>query len=208
MTEVQKNELNKIATKQQNFAANPNSSVWVEASAGTGKTKVLSDRVLRLLLNSDFPHPERILCLTYTKAGAVEMKSRIYERLSEWAIISDENLQKSLSELFAPYRLNFDELKKYQKRARILFAILLDTPGGMKIQTIHSFCQDLLHSKTFLKRIMRLSILAAMKYSYNTILMRQTSGTKISEQSNCTIYAIYNRKLKRIRICKVSGRNN
>ncbi len=144
MTELQQKTLADIAKKQQNSAADPNISAWVEASAGTGKTKVLSDRVLRLLLNSPTPHPERILCLTYTKAGAVEMKSRIYERLSQWAVISDEALQQSLIDLFAPEIPSFEELQQYKKRARILFAVLLDAPGGMKIQTIHSFCQDLL----------------------------------------------------------------
>ena len=144
MIEDERKERSRLATKQQHSAANPNESVWVEASAGTGKTKVLSDRVLRLLLNSETPHPERILCLTYTKAGAVEMKSRIFERLSDWSIISDEALLKSLGELFADEDLPLAEIKKYQKRARTLFALLLDTAGGLKIQTIHSFCQDIL----------------------------------------------------------------
>lgn len=144
MIENEREERSKLATKQQHSAANPNESVWVEASAGTGKTKVLSDRVLRLLLNSETPHPERILCLTYTKAGAVEMKSRIFERLSEWSVISDESLQNNLAELFSGENLTFSELKKYEKRARTLFALLLDTAGGIKIQTIHSFCQDIL----------------------------------------------------------------
>lgn len=140
----ERQNLSHLASSQQFSAANPNISVWVEASAGTGKTKVLSDRVLRLLLNSDDPHPERILCLTYTKAGAMEMKSRIYERLSEWSVMSDENLQQSLSELFSVENITFSKMQNYKKRARVLFAILLDTTGGMKIQTIHSFCQDLL----------------------------------------------------------------
>ncbi|MDY6364897.1 MAG: UvrD-helicase domain-containing protein, partial [Cyanobacteriota bacterium] len=132
------------ASRQQYCAAAPNTSVWVEASAGTGKTKVLSDRVLRLLLNADNPKPERILCLTYTKAGAVEMKSRIFERLSEWSVINDSALQKSLTELFSGKNLSFEEMQKYMSRARVLFALLLDTAGGMKIQTIHGFCQEIL----------------------------------------------------------------
>ena len=86
----------KIATQQQRFAANPKLSVWVEASAGTGKTKVLSDRVLRLLLNG--VKPIKLLCLTYTKAAAVEMKTRIAERLSKWSVIADEKLEKNLYE--------------------------------------------------------------------------------------------------------------
>lgn len=144
MIENERKERSRLAAKQQHLATNPNKSVWVEASAGTGKTKVLSDRVLRLLLDSETPHPERILCLTYTKAGAVEMKSRIFERLSEWSVISDDNLQNNLTELFFGETLSLTELKNYQKRARTLFALLLDTAGGIKIQTIHSFCQDIL----------------------------------------------------------------
>lgn len=146
MTDIEdeRKSRSKIASKQQLSAANPNISVWVEASAGTGKTKVLSDRVLRILLNSDNPHPERILCLTYTKAGAVEMKSRIFERLSEWAVISEKKLEENIIKLFPEGQLSFDEFSTYKERARTLFAVLLDTPGGIKIQTIHGFCQDLL----------------------------------------------------------------
>ena len=87
-----------LATAQQRRAADPARSVWVEASAGTGKTKVLSDRVLRLLLNG--VPPGRILCLTYTKAAAVEMSSRIAGRLSRWAVAGDDDLHKELSKLF------------------------------------------------------------------------------------------------------------
>ena len=88
-------ERGKLATAQQRRAANPLKSVWVEASAGTGKTKVLSDRVLRLLLSG--VAPSKILCLTYTKAAAVEMSSRIAGRLSRWAVADDETLHKELS---------------------------------------------------------------------------------------------------------------
>lgn len=135
-------ERGNLATSQQRAAANPSKSVWVEASAGTGKTKVLSDRVLRLLLNG--VNPQRILCLTYTKAAAVEMNTRISERLSDWAVWGEEDLEKSLFELLGDEIKNTDILKKYKRRARTLFAILLDTPGGIKIQTIHSFCQEVL----------------------------------------------------------------
>lgn len=130
------------ASVLQIAAADPNYSVWVEASAGTGKTKVLSDRVLRLLL--DGVNPMRILCLTYTKAAAVEMNNRISERLSKWTIISDDNLAKELQKLFIKDSLSKEDLLVYKERARTLFAVLLDTPGGIKIQTIHSFCQEVL----------------------------------------------------------------
>lgn len=134
-------ELGKLATSQQRLAANPNMSIWVEASAGTGKTKVLSDRVLRLLLAK--VNPAKILCLTYTKAAAVEMSERIAKRLSIWAVEDEKNLADELESLLG------DDFKKDNRQellnfARTLFAMLLDTPGGMKIQTIHSFCQDVL----------------------------------------------------------------
>ena len=131
-----------FATEQQRRAANPEYSVWVEASAGTGKTKVLSDRVLRLLLLKI--NPARILCLTYTKAAAVEMKTRIFKRLSEWAIMSEKTLYDDLMELLGDKEYNSDELKDCLEIARTRFAVLLDTPGGIKIQTIHSFCEEIL----------------------------------------------------------------
>lgn len=131
-----------LASDKQRRAANPDKSVWVEASAGTGKTKVLSDRVLRLLLKGVVP--AKILCLTYTKAAAVEMNTRIAGRLSRWAVSSDEQLQKELENLLG-HQLGMNQTDEELKAtARKLFAILLDTPGGMKIQTIHSFCQEIL----------------------------------------------------------------
>ncbi len=138
---ARKKTLNQIACRQQGKAADPELSVWVEASAGTGKTKVLSDRVLRLLLNG--VEPGKILCLTYTKAAAVEMNSRISARLARWAVMADSQLNDELKKLLN----NLLDKKQYAAvaaRARTLFATLLDVPGGMKIQTIHSFCQEIL----------------------------------------------------------------
>ena len=132
------------ATQQQRKASNPLKSVWVQASAGTGKTKVLSDRVLRILLYEENPCPERILCLTYTKAAAVEMNQRISKKLSEWAVMEQEKLVGELRDLLGALPVKSSDLQTLEARARRLFAILLDTPGGMKIQTIHSFCQDIL----------------------------------------------------------------
>ncbi len=128
-----------LASRQQRRASDPEKSVWVEASAGTGKTKVLSDRVLRQLLSG--VNPGRILCLTYTKAAAVEMSSRIADRLSKWAVIEDDELRAELEKLLGRAVAEDD---KIMAQARKLFALLLDTPGGMKIQTIHSFCQEIL----------------------------------------------------------------
>ena len=135
-------ERGKLATAQQRRAANPLRSVWVEASAGTGKTKVLSDRVLRLLLSG--VAPSKILCLTYTKAAAVEMSSRIAGRLSRWAVADEETLHKELLALLGELPESQKDYAKLEAMARQLFAVLLDTPGGMKIQTIHSFCQEIL----------------------------------------------------------------
>jgi ATP-dependent helicase/nuclease subunit A len=121
----------------QRRAADPRSSVWVAASAGTGKTKVLTDRVLALLLAGT--PPERLLCLTFTKAAASEMANRIAARLATWSIAADIVLDKELAPL-----LGVDPTPEQRVGARRLFARLLDTPGGMRIETIHAFCQSLL----------------------------------------------------------------
>lgn len=131
-----------LATAQQRQAADPDVSVWVEASAGTGKTKVLSDRVLRLLLKG--VAPAKILCLTYTKAAAVNMSSRIADKLAQWAVADDEKLYAELEKLLGAAELGRHKPAELAAQARRLFAVLLDTPGGMKIQTIHSFCQEVL----------------------------------------------------------------
>ena len=132
----------KLASEKQRRAANPDKSVWVEASAGTGKTKVLSDRVLRLLLKG--VAPAKILCLTYTKAAAVEMNTRIAGRLSRWAVAGEEQLESELESLLGQLPAQAEKVSELKAAARKLFAVLLDTPGGMKIQTIHSFCQEIL----------------------------------------------------------------
>ena len=138
----QKKERITLASEKQRQAADPSVSVWVEASAGTGKTKVLSDRVLRLLLNG--VNPARILCLTYTKAAAVEMSNRIAGRLSGWAVAADDKLVPELEQLLGTKLGSSAEAADILAQARRLFAVLLDTPGGIKIQTIHSFCQEIL----------------------------------------------------------------
>ena len=121
----------------QRQAADPRASVWVSASAGSGKTKVLTDRVLTLLLSGTPPH--RILCLTFTKAAAAEMANRINDELSFWTVSSDKILTDRLSNLLAE-QPDVDRVRA----ARRLIAEVLDTPGGLKIQTIHSFCESLL----------------------------------------------------------------
>jgi len=121
----------------QRTAADPTASVWVAASAGTGKTKILTDRVLSLLLAGTPPH--RILCLTFTKAAAAEMSSRLTRQLAAWSEASEDTL----------FNLLFDLLGRTPSGdeatlARRLFPMVLDTPGGMNIQTIHAFCQSML----------------------------------------------------------------
>jgi ATP-dependent helicase/nuclease subunit A len=124
-------------TAAQHAAADPRASVWVTASAGTGKTKVLTDRVLRLLLGGT--EPGRILCLTFTRAAAAEMAIRITATLGRWTVADDEILDGDLEEL-----LGQPPDSDAFHRARSLFAEVLDVPGGMKILTIHAFCQSLL----------------------------------------------------------------
>ncbi|VAV89153.1 FIG061771: ATP-dependent nuclease subunit A [hydrothermal vent metagenome] len=124
-------------TLEQNQASDPAASVWVAASAGTGKTFVLTNRVLRLLLK-EVP-PEHILCLTFTKAAAAEMANRVNGRLGKWVACDRQLLCAELKSLTG-HMPTEDE----QDHARKLFARVLEVPGGLKIQTIHAFCQSLL----------------------------------------------------------------
>ncbi|WP_424943610.1 double-strand break repair helicase AddA [Aliiroseovarius crassostreae] len=124
------------ATQRQIDAADPASSTWLSANAGSGKTRVLTDRVARLLL--DGVSPQNILCLTYTKAAASEMQNRLFKRLGEWAMKDDDTLKHALLELGIPtHALDL-------RQARRLFARAIETPGGLKIQTIHAYCAGLL----------------------------------------------------------------
>ncbi|AIC25209.1 double-strand break repair helicase AddA type protein [Rhizobium etli bv. mimosae str. IE4771] len=125
-------------TIQQAIASDPVRSAWVSANAGSGKTHVLTQRVIRLLLAG--ARPSAILCLTYTKAAASEMSNRVFERLADWVVLDDDDLSRRIIEIegTAPDRIKLAE-------ARRLFAKALETPGGLKIQTIHAFCEALLH---------------------------------------------------------------
>jgi ATP-dependent helicase/nuclease subunit A len=125
-----------LANAQQLAASDPGTSAFVAASAGSGKTKLLTDRLLRLMLAGTAPG--KILCLTYTKAAAAEMQIRLNKRLADWVVADDAPLSAWLHELgvlASPPVL---------ARARRLFAEVLDAPGGMRISTIHAFCQSLL----------------------------------------------------------------
>ncbi len=129
------------ATRQQRLASDPAISAFVSASAGSGKTKLLIDRLLRLMLpgpdRAPTP-PERILCLTFTKAGAAEMAIRLRHRLGAWVIASDAKLDGDLRALDLP------ATAAMRDHARALFARILDIPGGLRIGTIHAFCEQLL----------------------------------------------------------------
>lgn len=118
-------------------AAQPDAHVWLSASAGTGKTHVLTARVFRLLLQG--VRPESILCLTFTKAGAAEMADRIHDRLAAWVQMEEGDLFRDLE------ALDEESGPEARDRARRLFAEVLEsTGGGLRIQTIHGFCQQLL----------------------------------------------------------------
>jgi len=125
------------ASLRQQIAARPWHNTWLSANAGSGKTRVLTDRVARLLLGG--VEPQHILCLTYTKAAATEMQNRLFRRLGTWAMKPDDDLRRDLMEL------GEDDLSAPRlTRARQLFARAIETPGGLRIQTIHSFCAALL----------------------------------------------------------------
>ncbi|MCR9129649.1 MAG: UvrD-helicase domain-containing protein [Alphaproteobacteria bacterium] len=124
------------ATKAQSAAADPGTCVFVEANAGSGKTRVLVDRVARLLLAG--ARPDRILCVTFTKAAAGEMQARLFRKLGDWSTLPDEALRDELNTLTGG--AGAGDLAM----ARRLFARALETPGGLKIQTLHAFCESLL----------------------------------------------------------------
>jgi ATP-dependent helicase/nuclease subunit A len=119
-------------------ASDPTVSVFVAANAGSGKTHVLAQRVIRLLL--DGVDPAKILCLTFTKAAAANMAHRVFAQLGDWTALEDDTLDERIEEITgakpAPAK---------RALARRLFALALETPGGLKVQTIHAFCTQLLH---------------------------------------------------------------
>lgn len=133
----------------QERASNPEYSAWVGASAGTGKTKVLTDRVLRLLLPREDGRPGsvpgRIVCLTFTKAAANEMSVRINKKLGEWAVmdVDHDDPKKSLRHVLS-HLLNYTPSDVHIDAAKKLFAQVIDSPVGIQIMTIHSFCQSVL----------------------------------------------------------------
>ena len=122
----------------QAAASDPAVSAWVAANAGSGKTHVLAQRVIRLLLTG--VEPGRILCITFTKAAAANMANRVFDTLRTWTALDDAALDRAMHEI---------EIDRpdaaLRARARQLFARALETPGGLKVQTIHAFCTHNLH---------------------------------------------------------------
>jgi hypothetical protein len=118
-------------------ASDPANSVWVVANAGSGKTYVLTSRIVRLLLAG--ARPAAILCLTFTKAAAAEMHARLSALLAGWATAPDAALDADLRQ-----RLGQIPDEAVRRAARTLFARVIDAPGALRIQTIHAFCESLL----------------------------------------------------------------
>ncbi|MFA5955278.1 double-strand break repair helicase AddA [Hyphomicrobium sp.] len=130
-------DIQRETNNNQSAASHPQNSAWVNANAGTGKTHVLTLRVLRLLLAGT--RPERILCLTFTKAAAAEMSKRVFDRLAGWVTMAQDTLRADLTKVTGE-RVSDDLIA----RARTLFAHAIETPGGLKVQTIHAFAERLL----------------------------------------------------------------
>jgi ATP-dependent helicase/nuclease subunit A len=141
MTAAPRQIPNAILDAQQG-ASDPAASAWVSANAGSGKTYVLAQRVIRLLLEGT--SPSKILCLTYTKAAAANMANRVFDQLARWATLDDASLKEQIGKTGAK-RIDSKRLA----RARRLFAEALETPGGLKVQTIHAFCTRLLQQFPF-----------------------------------------------------------
>ena len=128
---------------RQIAAADPERSVFVSANAGSGKTHVLAQRVINLLLRGTAP--EKILCITFTKAAAANMANRVFDTLAEWTALDDAALDTKIKASTG----KAIECRRARPRARRLFATALETPGGLKVQTIHAFCTRLLHQFPF-----------------------------------------------------------
>ncbi|HEU0081719.1 MAG TPA: UvrD-helicase domain-containing protein, partial [Bradyrhizobium sp.] len=123
-------------------ASDPAASAFVSANAGSGKTHVLVQRVIRLLL--DGVPPEKILCITFTKAAAANMAERVFSTLGHWVRLSDDDLTAAIRDAGIAH-----PDAKLRMRARELFACALETPGGLKVQTIHALCTRLLQQFPF-----------------------------------------------------------
>jgi ATP-dependent helicase/nuclease subunit A len=130
-----------VVRQRQVDVSNPDISAWVAANAGSGKTHVLAQRVINLLLKG--VEPEKILCITFTKAAAANMAKRVFDTLGAWTKLDDENLNAAIK------GSGIEPGAATRTLARRLFARALETPGGLKVQTIHAFCTQLLHQFPF-----------------------------------------------------------
>ena len=126
---------------EQDRAANPLENVWVQANAGTGKTSVLVQRLLRILFRAPDCGTSGILCLTYTNAGAGEMRNRILAALRDWATATDDELVELLDGVAMNRPATSDDIA----HAREIFFKFIDAPEILKIKTIHGFCEEILH---------------------------------------------------------------
>ena len=141
-------------------AADPDVSAFVSANAGSGKTHVLAQRVINLLLRG--VDPAKILCITFTKAAAANMANRVFGTLAEWTTLDDAALDKKIA---LSTGAKADALQR--ARARRLFASALETPGGLKVQTIHAFCTRLLHQFPFQNKSFHPNIQMTLQKLYN-----------------------------------------
>src|ERR1700676_1743512 len=149
--------------------SDPDVSAWVAANAGSGKTHVLVQRVINLLL--DGVEPEKILCITFTKAAAANMAKQVFDRLAHWTTLDDTALDNAIGE-----HANLASDPRRRRLARRLFARALDTPGGLKVQTIHAFCTQLLHQFPFEANV-------AARFS----VLDETEQTQFLEQLTLTV---------------------
>src|SRR5579862_4281865 len=135
-------DIPQVVRERQNDVSNPEVSAWVAANAGSGKTHVLAQRVINLLLKG--VEPEKILCITFTKAAAANMAKRVFDTLGRWTTLDDAALDDAI-------RGGSGAAPSAPRRAlaRRLFARALETLGGLKVQTIHAFCTQLLHQFPF-----------------------------------------------------------
>ena len=130
-----------LLSPEQDTAANPAENVWVQANAGTGKTSVLVQRLLRILFRTPDCGTSGILCLTYTNAGAGEMRNRILAALRKWAMLSDDEIRDMLYGV----SINTPPTTQDLLHAREIFFTYIDNPDILKIKTIHGFCEEILH---------------------------------------------------------------
>ena len=130
--------------RRQADASDPAAAVFVAANAGSGKTHVLAQRVIRLMLDGTGVDPSKILCITFTKAAAANMAARVYDTLKDWIALDDGALDEAMRDIGVA---DIDAAKR--RRARRLFAAALEVPGGLKVQTIHAFCTRILQQFPF-----------------------------------------------------------